>query len=156
MKTAFAPGARDDCSYPRSARICTRAEFDRAFKQGRRTTSPLFSLHFHADDRPARLGMAVSRKIDPHAVGRNRIKRVLRETFRLRRPQLAGGSYVVTARSAAARSSNQALHEGFLALLQRTGALPQDGADGTIPPAQPVDPRSHTASDAPDGTSLPA
>lgn len=32
----------------------------------------------------SRLGMAVSRQIDKRAVGRNRIKRVVRESFRLR------------------------------------------------------------------------
>jgi len=30
----------------------------------------------------SRLGMAVSRQVDRHAVGRNRIKRVIRESFR--------------------------------------------------------------------------
>ncbi|PSD31919.1 hypothetical protein C7E12_01740, partial [Stenotrophomonas maltophilia] len=30
----------------------------------------------------ARLGLAVSRKVDPNAVGRNRIKRVLRDILR--------------------------------------------------------------------------
>lgn len=30
----------------------------------------------------ARLGMAVSRQVDKHAVGRNRIKRLIRESFR--------------------------------------------------------------------------
>ena len=30
----------------------------------------------------SRLGMAVSRRVDRHAVGRNRIKRVIRESFR--------------------------------------------------------------------------
>ena len=30
----------------------------------------------------SRLGMAVSRQVDKHAVGRNRIKRVIRESFR--------------------------------------------------------------------------
>jgi ribonuclease P protein component len=36
----------------------------------------------HAEN--SRLGMAVSRKVDRHAVGRNRIKRVIRESFRSR------------------------------------------------------------------------
>ena len=34
-------------------------------------------------DTPARLGLAVSRKVDPRAVGRNRIKRVLRDATRV-------------------------------------------------------------------------
>lgn len=155
MIVSDARGARGANRFPRSARVLSAAAFERAFKQGRRTASPLFALHFHADDRAARLGVAVSQKVDPHAVGRNRIKRVLRETFRTLRPRLAGGSYVVVARSAAAASDNQALRAGFEALLQRAGALPRRGADGTIPPSPSADPTSHTASDRSDGPSLP-
>jgi ribonuclease P protein component len=143
--------------FPRHVRVRARAEFDRAFQQGRRTASPLFSLHFVAGPPPARLGLAVSRKVDPHAVGRNRIKRVLRDMFRQLRPQLRDGDYVVVARKAAAQSENHALREGLLGLLQRAGALPQAGADGTIPPAAPAAPPSHPALDDPsDGPSLPA
>ena len=39
--------------------------------------------------RPRRLGLAVSRKVDKRAVGRNRIKRVLRDCFRHHRPWTA-------------------------------------------------------------------
>ena len=143
--------------FPRHVRVRARAEFDRAFQQGRRSASPLFSLHFVAGPPPARLGLAVSRKVDPHAVGRNRIKRVLRDLFRQLRPRLADGDYVVVARKAAAQSENAALRAGLLNLLQRAGALPQGDADGTIPPAAPAAPPSHSASDdRPDGSSLPA
>jgi ribonuclease P protein component len=143
--------------FPRHVRVRARAEFDRAFQQGRRTASPLFSLHFVAGPPPARLGLAVSRKVDPHAVGRNRIKRVLRDLFRQLRAQLADGDYVVVARKAAAQSENATLREGMLSLLQRAGALPQGDADGTIRPAAPAAPPSHPASDdRPDGPSLPA
>ncbi|OCG93008.1 ribonuclease P, partial [Xanthomonas euvesicatoria] len=38
--------------------------------------------------------MAVSRKVDTRAVGRNRIKRVLRDAMRHLLPELAGGDYV--------------------------------------------------------------
>lgn len=145
-----------DARFPRSARIVARAEFGRAFKQGRRSVTPLFSLHFLADDGAARLGLAVSRKVDPRAVGRNRIKRVLRETFRSLRPRLAGGSYVVVARSAASAGDNRSLRADFEALLARAGALPQRGADGTIPVSPSADSPSHTASDRSDGPSLPA
>ena len=143
--------------FPRHVRVRARAEYDRAFQQGRRTASPLFSLHFVAGPPPARLGLAVSRKVDPHAVGRNRIKRVLRDTFRQLRPLLRDGDYVVVARRAAADSENRLLREGFTSLLQRAGALPPPGADGTIPPAATAAPPSHPASDDPaDGSSLPA
>ena len=43
------------------ARVRARAEFDRVFADGRRTSDPLFALHWLRDGAPARLGLAVSR-----------------------------------------------------------------------------------------------
>jgi ribonuclease P protein component len=117
------------------ARVRARAEFDRVFADGRRTSDPLFALHWLRGDAPARLGLAVSRKVDPHAVGRNRIKRVLRDSFRQLRAQLLPGAYVLVARSAAARADNDALRAALESLLRRAGALPASGVDGTMPAA---------------------
>ena len=97
----------------------------------------MLSLHLRADEVPARLGLAVSRKVDRHAVGRNRIKRVLRDAFRHSRVNLQPGAYVVVARPSAAKADNAALRAGFLRLLQRAGALPATPAAVTMPPAPP-------------------
>lgn len=90
------------------------------------------SLHWLRDAQPARLGLAVSRKVDPHAVGRNRIKRNLREQFRRMRAGLPDGAYVVVARRGAADMPNAELRAAFVALLQRAGALPPRDAPGTM------------------------
>jgi ribonuclease P protein component len=127
---------------PPSARVRAKADFDRVFSRGRRLSDPLFGLHWLADDAPARLGLAVSRKVDSRAVGRNRIKRVLRAQFRALRAQLAPGAYVVVARSAAARAAPQMLRASLQSRLQRAGALPVSGTAGTMPPG----PRSAPAS----------
>ena len=100
------------------------------------------SLHWRPLEGPARLGMAVSRKVDKRAVGRNRIKRVLRETFRHLPPDLAGGDYVVVARSAAARASHPEIRDAFLRVLRRAGALPVPAAGVTMPPRQDAHPSS--------------
>src|SRR5688572_25988042 len=126
-----------DTRLPRSARVRVRAEFDRVFKGGRRTSDPVLSLHWLRDDVPARLGLAVSRKVDPHAVGRNRIKRVLRAQFRALRSELPPGAYVLVARSAAATVDAPTLRNTFVSLLRRAGALPAPGAGGTMPAAEP-------------------
>ena len=114
-----------------------KSEFDRVFGEGRRIADPLLSLHLLADRRPARLGLAVSRKVDPDAVGRNRIKRVLRDAFRQKRSLLAPGAYVLVARVPAGKTANAELRSAFLRLLQRAGALPVTPMDGTMPPAIP-------------------
>ena len=121
--------------FPPAARVRAKAEFARVFEHGRRTADPTLALHWLADAAPARLGLAVSRKVDPHAVGRNRIKRALREQFRLLRDRLAGGAYVVVARAAAARTDNQALRASLEQLLLRAGALPPSACAGTMPRA---------------------
>ncbi len=122
---------------PRQARVRTRAEFDRVFKEGGRTTAPLLALHWRADAQPARLGLAVSRKVDRRAVGRNRIKRVLRECFRSARASLPGGAYVLVARPAAAVSDTAALQAALFDALRRAGALPARDMDGTMPGVSP-------------------
>ena len=127
-----------DTGLPPAARVRARAEFDRVFERGRRTSDPILSLHWLRDDAPARLGLAVSRKVDARAVGRNRIKRVLRAQFRGVRAQLPPGAYVLVARSGAARAENPALRAAFLALLRRSGALPLPDVDGTMPAAAPA------------------
>jgi ribonuclease P protein component len=109
------------------------------FDGGRRTAEPRMALHWLADDAPARLGLAVSRKVDPHAVGRNRIKRALRDGVPPpARTRLPGGAYVVVARSGAAQADGAALREAFERLLQRAGALPPPAPAGTMPPATPA------------------
>lgn len=120
--------------FPRSARVRTRAEYGIAFDQSKRWSDPLMSLHWRASGDVPRLGMAVSRKVDTRAVGRNRIKRILRDTMRHLLPELAAGDFVVVARNAAARASNADIREAFVRLLRRAGALPLPAADGTMPP----------------------
>ena len=88
--------------FPRTARVRAKADFDRVFEAGKRTADPLLALHRLDDGAPSRLGLAVSRKVDPHAVGRNRIKRVLRDAFRRARGELGNGAFVIVARPAAA------------------------------------------------------
>ncbi len=122
-----------DARFPRHARVRARADFDRIFKDGRRVALPMLALHWLADGQPARLGLAVSRKVDRRAVGRNRIKRILRDQFRHDRGRLPPGAYVLVARPAAATATPDALREAMTSLLRRAGALPHPAPDGTMP-----------------------
>ncbi len=136
-----------DYRFPRTARVRARNDFDRIFKHGRRVALPVLALHFSLDDTasatdPAadasartgvpRLGLAVSRKVDPRAVGRNRIKRAIRDSFRTLRHRLPAGDYVLVARPGAARQTGASLRASFLELLRRAGALPRGDVDGTM------------------------
>lgn len=147
-----------NAGFPRPARVRARAEFDLVFKQGRRVAAPMLALHVLPDAAPPRLGLAVSRKVDPRAVVRNRIKRCLRDQFRTLRGQLPQGAYVLVARAGAAGATNDALRSAFTELLKRIGALPPPGVTGTMPPASVVSmpPPQPPASDCSGGSSLPA
>ncbi|TZF90885.1 ribonuclease P protein component [Cognatilysobacter lacus] len=124
--------------HPPSARVRTRADFDRVFKDGRRVGLPFLALHHRPDGAiGARLGLAVSRKVDPHAVGRNRIKRQLREAFRHVRANLPPGDYVLVARPGASQRDGLELRAAFLDLLRRARALPAPAPVGTMPPPPP-------------------
>jgi ribonuclease P protein component len=137
-----------DARFPRSARVRARAEYARVFEGGRRFAAPQLTLHWLRDGQPPRLGLAVSRKVDPDAVGRNRIKRCLRDQFRRIRSGLEAGAYVLVARPSAAQASNHDLRNALLALLQRAGALPPPDAPGTMPASAPDRPCPDRSSSA--------
>ena len=62
----------------------------------------------------SRLGMAVSRQIDKRAVGRNRIKRIVRESFRLRYVQRGAGlDIVILPRRETAAMCNEKLFDSL-------------------------------------------
>jgi ribonuclease P protein component len=80
---------------PRHARLTQAHEFRRVYGRGRRATGQLVIVI--AVPRRAighRLGVAVSKE-HGSAVRRNKLKRVLREAFRLERPNLPGNYDVV-------------------------------------------------------------
>jgi ribonuclease P protein component len=57
----------------------------------------------------ARLGLAISKRIIKHAVGRNRVKRLVRESFRQHQQSLMGLDIVVLSRKGAPQASNPEL-----------------------------------------------
>ena len=130
-----ADDSRRSGGFPRSARVRAKADFTRVFAEGRRQGDAVLAVHFLADGQAPRLGLAVSRKVDKRAIGRNLIKRRLRERFRILRPSLAPGAYVVVARSGAARADGAVLNAAFEHLLRRLRALPAPPPAGTMPGA---------------------
>jgi ribonuclease P protein component len=60
-----------------------------------------------------RLGLAISRKRVKHAVNRNRLKRLLRESFRRNKEHLGGLDIVVTASGAHASINNRSINESI-------------------------------------------
>ena len=88
------------------------------FAGGRRLSNPYFLLLAapRADEHTARLGMAIARRYAPTAVERNRIKRLVRESFRARREGLPPLDVVVMLRAATAGVDNATLRAGLARL----------------------------------------
>ena len=135
--------------FPRRAHLRASAEFQAVFGEGSRVSGPTLRLQVRfapnrgavADDAGARLGLTVGKRVDARSVGRNRIRRVLRETFRLARAGLPAGDYVALAKPEAKALSNAALRAEFSDLLRRAAKrapLPGPTLDGTMPGSPPT------------------
>jgi len=76
---------------PRSNRIRCSDEYRFLRNHGRRRHTQNFIVYTHlCGNSPARLGLTVSRKVG-RAVARNRVKRLLREFFRLHYSSMVSG-----------------------------------------------------------------
>lgn len=99
-----------DYSFGRELRLLTADDYRRVFKKPQRFSDRFFTLLVSPNGAEiARLGLAVAKKHIKQATGRNRLKRLARESFRLRQQQLAGLDIVVLPRSASATASKQDL-----------------------------------------------
>ena len=88
--------------------------YGRVFKKARRSRDKWFTVLYRPRGRgAARLGLAISRKNCRLATNRNRIKRIVRESFRHNRESFRGFDIVVLNQPAAKGASNSDL---FLSL----------------------------------------
>jgi len=97
-------------AFPASARLHRPQQFRRVFRDPLRSRDECLVVLARANDlNSARLGMAISRKLAGNAVQRNRVRRVIRESFRRHRHLLPPADIVVTARQSLAGRSNTEL-----------------------------------------------
>jgi ribonuclease P protein component len=104
---------------PRASRLCDSAAFDRLLKQGARVSDGLMSLWARRNGLVhTRFGMIVSRK-HGNAVIRNRIRRRLREAFRLARARLPAGLDLASGPHVGANITVAGTIESLLRLAER-------------------------------------
>jgi len=117
---------------PPAARLRRASDFA-ALRQAERWQGRHFLLRWHTvSERNARLGLAVSRKVSKRAVERNRIKRVVRESFRAEREGLPALDILVIARTSAAGIPNPVLVADLGLAWRKLKTLKPTPAPGTI------------------------
>lgn len=95
-------------SFDKTRRLLTKSDYDFVFAQAKRITSPEFIVLYRDNTIGfARVGLALSRKAIAKAHDRNRIKRVVRETFRMQ--QLRAVDIVILARPGAGRIQQETI-----------------------------------------------
>ena len=111
--------------FPTALRIRTRAEYQRVFRLRKRLFTPYFIIYYRRNqqDTPT-LGVITSKRNIKHAVGRNRVKRIVREAFRQKQHQLSGLDMVFVVQKGAKSATNvelwQCLDEQFVQLAKRS------------------------------------
>jgi ribonuclease P protein component len=117
-------GSMTSLRYPRTARLLRPEDFTALRRAAKRLSLRFFQCEYRMTEASsARLGMAVSRRVSKRAVVRNRIRRQIRESFRLQRARLPICDVLVTARSLAAEQDNKILRVELDLLWSKLAAL---------------------------------
>lgn len=126
-------GAMRQFCLPRAARLLKPGDFAALRGNSKRISVRHFLAEFSSTTQPTcRLGQAVSRRVSKRAVDRNRIKRVVRESYRLIRGDLPPVDILLIARSSAVQQPNAALREDLARLWQKLAALKAAACTGTM------------------------
>lgn len=113
-------------SYPRTCRLTRPSEFQRVFERGlhrRVQVQGLFARVRESSTHEPRLGFALSKRSLKHAVERNRVKRLVRESFRLYRTQLPTLDIVIITQSEVAQLNNAAILQQLVILWEQLSRL---------------------------------
>lgn len=106
--------------FSRDSRLLSTRDFQRVFRSNQRSVDGFFLVLATPNGLDhARLGLALSKRQLPRAVSRNRFKRLIRESFRLHKDDLAGLDIVVVARRDTATCSNEKARHSLAAHWQR-------------------------------------
>lgn len=119
-------------SLDQTRRLRDKAAFDRVFAGASRSRDRCFTILYRKNGRrQARLGMAIAKKNCRLAVARNRLKRIIRESFRTQQARLSGLDIIVMNKRGAEQLSSQQLFESLAAHWQRCQGAPTSGQEKT-------------------------
>jgi ribonuclease P protein component len=111
---------RGRLTHPAQRRLRRKSDFEAAYARGRRFGNGFFAVTAIPNDIGGpRLGLAVSVKNAGSSVERNRIRRTIRESFRLHQHELPNVDLVVSARGRARDAAASELRASLVALWQK-------------------------------------
>jgi len=94
-------------SFGRQARLLNAKDFQYVFDGSKRSSTGMLLVLYRPNDFGfSRLGLIVSKKCEKRAVGRNRLKRLIRESFRKNQEFIANLDVIVIARKGLAKEDN--------------------------------------------------
>jgi ribonuclease P protein component len=115
-------------AFPASRRVLRKADFDQAFRHGRRHGTALLSLVVRPNGLGhPRLGVALAAKVVGNAVARNRLRRIIRDSFRLSQTRLPAADLIIGARAGARGAPAAAIRaslEGLWTQANKLCAIP--------------------------------
>ena len=116
--------------FGRQSRLLDAGAYSRVFDKAARSRDNWFTVLCRRNDLEiARLGLAISKKNCRKAAGRNRIKRVVRESFRHHQQELSGLDIVVMNKRSTADATNAVLFDSLTGHWKRCAkAAPQKDA----------------------------
>ena len=107
-------------TFPAHKRLLRKSDFDAAYARGRRFGNGFFAVTASSNEQHgARLGMAVAVRTAGSAVERNRIRRIVRESFRLHQRELPAVDLVVSAKPLARGAPGAALQASLAELWKK-------------------------------------
>jgi ribonuclease P protein component len=111
---------RGRLTLPARLRLRRKRDFDAAYARGRRLNDGFFTVIAIANEFGApRLGLAVAVRAAGGAVARNRLRRLIRESFRLHQRSLPALDLVVSVRARARELPAPALRASLEALWRK-------------------------------------
>ncbi|MRH78406.1 ribonuclease P protein component [Spiribacter sp. C176] len=109
-----------DYSFPRSVRLTRSQDFKAVFAGAEKQANRYLTVLYRPNTvEQARLGLAISKRVAKRASDRNRIKRLIRESFRQIRNDLPAVDIVVMVRPIACNTENATLLASLYSLWQR-------------------------------------
>ena len=109
-------------NFKKSKRLLNSGQYKSVLRKGKKLFNPLFLLFILPNNQTQpRLGITVSKKVSKRAVDRNRIKRQVREYFRLNQNLVSNFDVVLIANPAAAKMNNKALQKALTNVWNKAG-----------------------------------